>query len=512
MFQFFSLGIVSILFVCCPPARAQQQTLLFPMTHDASSLETTGKTLSEIHRLDIAAVTPAKSGATMFGAVPTSAISAMIGDPDRDGVIAEFRSDNSVGRWGHAGCLLRNRDKKRANPRMLFWTVQDSGSAQNPKWQVFTAAGTKTRTVRPGDFVRIGENGTAEYFITQELIMKAAGKQPGAAARGASDVCQAKSGDLYYSPPLRGHYVSNGKKQVLAKEGALIWIPASAIRYDGSGNVMDIRAGSARLVAEMGSNVPSSNLTIISMLTNSRAHDRDGVRIVTTGNNWITNLTGLAIDPNGGTFVSNLTGTTKHPNLIFAFANTFYRGTIFSTAVSSGQLGSIAKINGVQMGTQTGKADGRWLGAKGQASSPTLLGLEIAAWGLAPTHPWGLPLLDTNHRGAFDVTKDTSFSLDLQSMAARQPVLLMLGFGPSLGKPTAAVALPGLFAGFDAAYTLFGGPLVGSQGLTDRRGRKFLTVPIPKGGALKGTALIWQALFLSRGKHGLSNPIVTDFR
>lgn len=493
-------------------AQTSKLTLLFPQLHDADSLDTTAASLGKIHRLDIAAVTPG-SGATMFPAIPIAGFTAMIGDGDKDGVAAEYYKDASQQSWTFSGCLVKHADKQKRDRRLVYWTVKQLGTPAN-KLVVFQ--GAQAYTVRQGDFIRLDENGRLDFFITQDLIMKAAGQQQGGVAKGALDITQDKDGDLYYSPPHNGHYVSDGTKQTLALEGAIVWIPRAGITYDAQGNVKDVKAGSARLVAERGSNNPSPNPNSVAMVTNSVATDAQGNLVATTLTNWITAMVGLAIDPNGGTWTSRLTGTAQHPNFIFAFDNDVYRATVFSTAKRKSQLGSIAKINGVQMGQTFGRATGAWIGAKGQNKSPTLHGLEVVDWGLAPQSPWGLVVLDTRNAGGFDQANDATFALDFQGLEPFRPIGMTLGFEAARGQPLLGVNVSAAFDGCATVYSFNLGPIVGSlPGISDARGRKLLQLPVIKDKNLLGLGLVWQGFVFLRTpgkKPVLSNPIVTEFR
>ena len=494
-------------------AQTTRHTLFFPQLYDATSLDATGKSFAAISKFDIAAVTPDAKGAWMWSAISAASFSAMVGDGDNDGIVTEFYNQSASTVYAHSGCLLKREDRKTADRRLLYWSVREIQSGNHP-YLYLPIAGGKFHKMRPGDFARIGRNGLAEFFITQDLIMKAAGPQTGTVSKGASALTQDAGGNLYYSPPgSQGHVVTKLGKRVLAKDGSVIYIPASAITYDKDGNVKDVKSSSAIMIIEMGSNAPSNHPNMVTIVTNTKAVDSLGNRMVLTTNNWVTNVSGLAIDPNGGTFTSTLSGSTKHPNLLFVMDNRLYRGTVFTTKVVQSRMGALATINGTQMGALTGKADGSWVGAKGAGNSPTLTGLEIAAWNLNPKIPYGMSNMSTQRQGRVVLGTDKTFSLDFQTTAPRLPLVLLLGGGPAKGKQMLAVNLGALFGDFATAYVFNGGPFAGAQGISDNFGRKFLSVPVPGGNALRGVSLVWQGLLIQRGpRHFLSPPIVTEFR
>ncbi|MCB9883713.1 MAG: hypothetical protein H6834_18130 [Planctomycetes bacterium] len=484
---------------------------------DIVSLDNTAGPQSAIERFDLVVVTPDGGGSTAIAALPTATWSAFFGDPDNDGLVAEYYKDANRRVFNHSGCLLKREDKGSKDRRDVYISVHRLTSSV-PVVQVHTNAGRNVVNVEPGDFFRIRRGGDAEFFITQKLLMKAAGPQTSTAANmGASALTQSASGDLYYSPaPPNGHEVSDGTSRVKAEEGSIVWIPASAITYDASGNVQDVTSASARLVIEMGTNSPSPNPTCVGILSNSGAMDSSGVPLATTVSNWVTNLSGLCIDPNGGTFTSRLTGTTTHPNLWLVFDNPTHRGTILSTKPRPTQtnLGSIGTLNGVLLGSTSGAASGAWLGVVGDARGPAPFGLEVVDWGVAPKAPHGLEVADASNSGGVDLTADKDFTLVLQALRPRLPSILVLGGGPARGGYLPSVDLPTL-NGFASLWTLNAGPITGYQGLTDNNGRTTLVVPLPSNPSfLKGISLIWQGAFLNLAPTpwGLTNPVVTDFR
>ena len=494
-------------------AQTTRHTLFFPQLYDAASFDSNGKSFSAISKFDIAAVTPDKAGSWMWSAIGAASFSAMVGDGDNDGIVTEFYNQAASTIYSHSCCLLKREDRKTADRRLLYWSVREVQSGSHPYLHL-PLKGGKFHKVRPGDIVRIGRDGFAEFFITQELIMKAAGPQTGTVSKGCSAITQDAAGNLYYSPaPSQGHVVTKLGKRVLAKDGSVIYIPASAISYDAAGNVKDVKASSAIMIIEMGSNAPSNHPNMVSIVTNTKAIDSQGQRMVLTTSNWVKNVSGLAIDPNGGTFTSTLSGSTKHPNLLFVMDNALYRGTVFTTKIVQSAMGALADINGTQMGSLSAKADGSWLGCKGAGNSPTLTGLEIASWKLAPKIPYGMTSMGTRQNGRVVLGTDKTFALDFMTTGPRLPIVLLLGGGPAQGKQLLALDLTPLFGDFSTAFVFNGGPIAGTQGISDNFGRKFLSIPVPGGNTLRGVSLIWQGLLIQRGgKHFMSPPVVTEFR
>jgi hypothetical protein len=488
-----------------------QSTVLYTGRFDTKSLDTAAGNLSVIREFDIGAVTPSKTGASAFSFLPVSGMSAMLGDGDKDGLLAEYYLTKSYfQRWNHAGCFVKASDKTSGDPRRVYWTLRDDGKTTNPKLVVFVSGGTKTVTVKPGDFVRLGANGSADFFITQALIMKAAGKQPKGFKPGASDIAQASDGTLYYSPAEGGHWVSDGSNQAFAYDGAICYIPKSAITYDASGNVKDITAGSARLIINEITSVPN----IRTFVANANAADRSGNKISTTAN-----LVGLAIDPNGGTFLSPVTPKIKHPNLIFTFDNGGFAGTIFTTATNATSVpGDIATINGVLMGAHLpgGKANGSYLGVKLDLPNfqPTLMGLEVIQAKLKSQAPYGMAILDTQKDGVLELAKDKFLELDVQAVFPRLPFLLVLGIGPGKGAFAPSADLSSILGGFGSLYEVVPGPFILNGGLTSAKAQSLLKLPVPNDPTLKGQKLLWQAVVRSffSPNNWLTNPVVTDIR
>ena len=148
------------------PAQPAKTSLLFISRYDSVSLDAKAGVLSNLRPFDIALVTPS-AAATASAWIPDCAISASIGDPDNDGKVAIFaglpHASNGIG-----GILVKHADRKKADPRLIYWTVRQLTTTP-PK--IVVRALDKTNkpvqhTMRTGDFVRLKANGLAEFFIT----------------------------------------------------------------------------------------------------------------------------------------------------------------------------------------------------------------------------------------------------------------------------------------------------------------------------------------------------------
>ncbi|MFQ5503386.1 MAG: hypothetical protein ACE5F1_01155, partial [Planctomycetota bacterium] len=442
-----------------------QKTLLFSTRYDSTSIDDKSGLLSTVRPFDLVAVTPG-TGATAFPFVAGAGISALIGDPDRDGKIAEF-AGLPHDAFGITGLMMKHADKAKGDPRLVYWTIREV-STTDPKIQVFINGGKGVHTVRVGDFVRLTENGEAEFFIKREHFAKAAGSQSGNWIHGAGALCQAPNRDLYYAPPNGvtqnlsingGHWISNGTRQTFALDGAICHIPASAITYDAKGNVSDVQAGSGRLlINEIGSG-PGGEIPVRTMCINSGAVDSIGNPTSVTHV-----MVGLEIDPNGGLFRGWFDQKPRHPNLIFTFNNPLWRsqgswvGTVFSTAAdATGRMGTIAAINKVSMGVKSGKATGAWTGLKlgaGNPSAPVLRGLCLIDARLASVAPYGHAALQTAGDGLVDTTKDPNIHLAIQGPRGRLPSFLLLGLGPGTGGQPLSLDLSHIFRHFASAHVL----------------------------------------------------------
>jgi len=136
------------------------------------------------------------------------------------------------------------------------------------------------------------------------------------------------AGDLFFSVGT-----TTTINAVSMLDGDLLYIPASAITYDGAGNVTAIAAASAIRIA--------NEADLIAMAVNSAYVSSVGGTVTTS-----FELSGLELDPNGGTWVSPVT-LLSYPNVLFCWSDFSNDGALISTAGG----GSIGIINGVPMGS-----------------------------------------------------------------------------------------------------------------------------------------------------------------
>lgn len=506
--HFTKIAISAAVFLA--PLTAQQSkshTLLAHPFYAATSLDATaGPIRGAFGRSDTLAVTPGSNSAA-FPFVPAATLSAMMGDANNDGVLPEF--NGRTGGAGLYGIFVKDADRDSNDPSKLFFGIQER-SANDPKIVLHTATGT--HTVKMGDFFRFKPDGTAELFITQAMIMNAAGTQTNSWVDGCNALCQDSKGNLYYSAPYGltnagtgaagGHWVGG----TWCNDGTIVQIPVAAITYDADGNVQATAPGSARIVAkEVGGTVTN----VRAMCVNSGAVDSAGNFTAVT-----YHMNGLDIDPNGGTFQPQFSNTETVPNLIFSFSNVTWRGTVFSTAKnSSGADGSIAVINGTTMGTTTGTADGSWWGlVDGSGSTPVSVGLCVMQTGYNPAAPFGHTSIKVPNEGLVDLKTDPNIRLAIQGAEAFLPVTIGLGLGIAKGAKAPNVDI-NVWNGFGPLYTLNLVALL-SPGIIDAQGRADLVVQVPTNDpTLIGVNVLWQAVSVGGGNPGyLSNPVVTEIR
>lgn len=492
---------------------AQQKTLLFVSRYDSVSLDATAGILGKARPFGIFAVTPG-TNATAFPYLPSAATSALSGDPDNDGKVAEFTGlkHDSV---GFGGLFVKHADRKSNDASRVYRTVLQPAQ---PAVTIKGYSGTTVHTIRPGDFVRWQRNGDLEFFIRQEQIMKAAGKQtvgiPGAAA-----LCQTSKGDLIYAPARNlngqgGHHINN-PISTWCNDGSFIIIPAKDITYDKDGNVSDVKTDSAVQLAEETSGGPRAQPSVRAMVQNSGAVDSIGKLTSVT-----FTLVGIDIDPNGGTWTGNYGHVV--PNLIFTFNNTAttccggpwgsWHGTVFSTTRNTkGVMGSIAKINGVTMGATSGKADGRWTGVKqgsGHANAPVIRGLAWLDVGFKSTKPHGSMVMQTINDGTIDAT--SGVQLAIQGVLGGFPMVLGVSWGTLKGARPTGLPMP-LWDGFDAIYLR--PPFLAVLGLVPPGSGQITVIDkLPNDPRIKGANFVWQAVGVTFGKARLSNPVITEVR
>ncbi|MCB9883712.1 MAG: hypothetical protein H6834_18125 [Planctomycetes bacterium] len=502
---------------------AQAKTLLFTGRYDMVSTEGGQTILDAIRGHDIAAVTPG-AGATAWSMIPSTSIQAMAGDIDGDGSVSQLSGvlSYSSGAFDICGPFVKWADKTNFSPSKVFFTVQVySGTSAT----LTVAANNKPVALRPGDFVRFLPSGEVEYFITQDLIMKAAGTQTGAWAPGANCLTQDKDGNLYFSPaygvtnsgggPAGGIWIEKGLPSGThyTYDAGIVAIDKADITYDAKGNVVDVKAASAKVVMNEINN-PTNQPNVRDLCKNSGAKDDLGCPTDITF--W---MGGLDIDPNGGTFVdwNNIT----RPNLIFTVVRSAFqtcgswKGTVHSTAMYQQQLGSIAVVNGVQLGSMT-KADASWLGLQDSqtlAASPLLQGLCWVEGGYNVKAPYGFPVGDAGGKdGVFTVGTDPTVDLAVQGVTARFPVAaISFGGGATKGGNLVGVDVSATLGGWQYFYPPIGWTVF-PGGATDAKGQVSYNFPLPNDPTLKGVNLSWQFVTFNQSQGlDVTPPVSTEF-
>ena len=244
--------------------------------------------------------------------LPVSLQAHMVGDLDSDGLFIDNSTDGPQGSSATTDALfVKAGTIGPVTPRDVFFSV----SALQAQFGV-----------NPSDVVRYAAQGVLEYFVTDAMITTATG----GTTLNFDALCQSAAGDLFFSFSSAEtlHFGS-------AADGDLLMIPASAITYDGFGNVSAITANSAVRIA--------TEADLGAMRTVSGFREFDGTTPTT-----LFNLSGLEIDPNGGTWVSPVDGL-NYPNILYTWKDSSNDGCILSTAGG----GSFAIINGVALGSAT---------------------------------------------------------------------------------------------------------------------------------------------------------------
>ena len=509
-----TLLVFGLLTLACAPLGAQKSLLFtgrFPHVSLDDVNERAGGSISKLEEFDITMITPGVGAFARSFWLPTTTMQTVMGDAYNDANYTRFNGIKTYfERWNFAAPFVKVVDQANCTWDKVFWTVRDN--AVNKNFTVKTTNGTATAVIQPGDFFHFTKNGNVEFFITQTLIMKAAGVQGGTFAPGASAICQDPAGNLYYSPAEGGHYVTaNTGTPVYQYDGSIIMIRAQDITYDAFGNVQDVVADSAFVIF---AEVLNGNPTVRQMMTNSLALNRDGNAIATSAN-----LVGLALDPNGGTVTAAVPWGTNQtyevvPNFIWTDDNGGFAGTIFSSQVNPNNnlQGSVAVINGVTMGSLTVAADGSYLGVKLDYANfqPTLMGLAVID---TPANP---PFLaDAPNHGAI-LTTDVNIDWDFYAgPGALVAAVLSVG-------PTAANQVP---FGIDASFLLLGDSFRCIYGLTTQvasmvvgvanpGGYANLQLPKPTQAGLTGLALIVHGVKFTSTPLGfaISNPVISQFK
>jgi hypothetical protein len=238
-----------------------------------------------------------------------------VGDLDGDSVYVEDDIEGPADTID--AILVKANTTGPVSPRNVFWSVDSVTAANIPG-------------LRTSDVVRYSGQGTLEFFVTHAQLNTACGLALTSNTMNLDAIAQSAAGDLFFSQSTI--VAING---IATADGDVLVIPASAITYDGNGNVSAIAAGSAvRIAAETD---------MLQMVINS------GHRTSVGGVHTLTiafELSGLEMDPAGGTWTSPLDAQT-YPNLLFCWNDSTNDGAILSTAGT----GTIATINGVPMGS-----------------------------------------------------------------------------------------------------------------------------------------------------------------
>ena len=89
---------------------AQSKSLLYVSRYNSTSLDGAAGVLGDAGPFDITGVTPG-TNATSFPLLPAAGVSAMIGDPDNDGVLAEFTGLPHAS-FGITGLFIKDKDRQ----------------------------------------------------------------------------------------------------------------------------------------------------------------------------------------------------------------------------------------------------------------------------------------------------------------------------------------------------------------------------------------------------------------
>lgn len=511
--------LAGLLALSCAPLGAQKSLLFtgrFPFTSLDDVNERPGGSISKLEEFDISIVTPSATApfyARTFW-LPTTAMQTIGGDAYNDNNYTRFYNFKTYfERWNFAAPFVKVVDQANCTWDKVYWTVRDNNVNKN--FTVKTANGTATVTIQPGDFFKLTKNGNIEYFITQQLVMKAAGAQPGTFKPGASAICQDANGNLYYSPAEGGHYVSgNIGTPVYHNDASIMMIRAADVSYDAQGNVLDVVQNSAFAIFSEVQGGPNGQPTIRQMMVNSGALLTTGAP-VTSSNNMV----GLALDPNGGTITASIPWGTNQtyevvPNFIWVDDGGSQAGTVYSTTLNpvNNQPGSIAVVNGVTMGNNAAAPNGAYWGVKQDLANfqPTMMG--IAVIDTPRVEPF---IADAPNHGAI-LSTDTNIDWDFYA-GPTAPVIALLSSGP-IGANQVPFGLDaGFFLNNESFRCLYGlttqltsFPL----GISSPAGYVNLQLPKPTQGGLGGLTLIMTGLKLISSAPGFatSNPVISQFK
>ncbi len=307
-----TLALLTALPVLTAFLSAQHILLITPSASAGES--TLGLDMPEVDSIDaddIYEVFPVPGTAyTARPFLPVSLQWHLVGDLDGDGQYVEGSTDGPMGSSATIDAIfVKAGTVGPVTPRDVFFSV----SALNAAFGVL-----------PCDVVRYASQGVREVFLTEAQVEAATG----GTTLNLDALCQSATGDLFFSFSL-GETLHFGS----ALDGDLLYIPASAITYDGLGNVSGIVANSAVRIA--------TEANLVAMQTASGFREFDGTTPTT-----LFNLSGLEIDPNGGTWVSPV-DSLSYPNILFTWKDTSNDGCVLSTAGG----GTFALVNGVPLGS-----------------------------------------------------------------------------------------------------------------------------------------------------------------
>ncbi len=310
--RILSLSVVVPL--CAALAPAQYTVLVTSGSTEESTLALDLPEIDLIRNDEIYSVLPVVGQA--YSARPFLPISLQdhwVGDLDADGRYVEVSAEGPMGSSNSIDeIFVKANTVGPVTPRDVFFSI---------------SAASTVMGLLPCDVVRYAAQGVREVFLTEAQITAATG----GTTLNLDALCQSAAGDLFFSFSLAETLWFGS-----AADGDLLYIPASAITYDGSGNVTAIATNSAVRIA--------TEANLLAMVNASGFKQATGAAVGT-----IFNLSGLEIDPSGGTWVSPV-DTLNYPNLLFVWRDTTNDGAIISTAGG----GSIAVINGVSMGSTIG--------------------------------------------------------------------------------------------------------------------------------------------------------------
>lgn len=502
------------------PAASQAQFALFtgrfPFTGADAANERPGGAINRFEEFDINYVLPL-AGVAAKPLLPATTLQTYLGDGNGDGNFLKFRNWKTYFQAINlGGIFVKASDRAAVSWEKVYFTVRRNaaatGTAAVGALQIEVLTATGPVTLAPGDFVRLGPNGAAEFFLRQSQLVTAVGAQSGAATIGAGALLQGGNGDLYYAPSDGSHWVNgNQTGTTVAYDGAILKIDAANITYDAAGNVAALAPNSARVLINEINTIPN----IRGMVGNSGAVDRFGAALVAPSYSYGKTV-GLAFDPNGGTFVPALPDAAGNlnpePNLLWASDAGAYAGTIFSTANG----GSIATLNGTPCGSNTVgvAANGSWLGVQQDAANfqPTLMGFTLCD-NVVPQRL----VIDQNDFGALPpATTQPNWDVDLLGTPGTFAFLWM-SLGPSAAGtapasiPSAIVPLPFTGNSWQDVFLLnglfsLGGTPIGSAGYGT------LTVPNPNPGGFAGFTLMVQGIALQPAGFELGSPMIVQLQ